>query len=400
METIENGGVLSAAGFRAGAARAGIKSVAGEADVALIVADGPASAAGVFTTNKFAAAAVQWNRGVLPRPDARAVVVNSGNANACTGERGLADARACAKLAAELVGCRPEQVCLASTGIIGHALPMPKLTAGIRQAHAALREDEAAGRAAARAIMTTDTRPKTAAVRAEAAGAAFHVGGMAKGAGMIAPHMATLLAFVTTDAHVPPELLHNLLRGATDLTLNRVTVDGDASTNDTVLALAGGASGAKVGQDGPTRKAFAEALGAVLGSLARQIAADGEGASRMIEVCVSGANDDEEAEAAARAVAESPLVKCAVYGGDPNWGRIVCALGYSRADVRPAETSVRIGEVLVFRNGEPTGRDAKHQMTGPEVQLAIQLGSGPGRATVWTCDLTEEYVRINAEYPT
>ncbi|KPK65671.1 MAG: hypothetical protein AMK73_02275 [Planctomycetes bacterium SM23_32] len=400
MEIIENGGLLAAAGFRAGSARAGIKKAEGEPDVALIVADGPASAAGVFTQNRFAAAAVRWNRALLPADDVRAVLVNSGNANACTGERGEADARASAELTARLVGCRPEQVCVASTGIIGHFLPMDKLTAGIRAAHAALAADAAAARRAERAIMTTDTRPKSAAVRHRVAGAPFHVGGMAKGSGMIAPHMATMLAFVTTDAQVAPELLTGLLRDATDLTLNRVTVDGDASTNDTVLALAGGASGVHIGKGGSSREAFAEALHAVLASLARQIAADGEGATRLIEVRVEGAANDDDAETAARAVAESLLFKCAVYGGDPNWGRIVCALGYSGADVRPGQTTVHIGEACVLKEGVPTGVDAAAAMQGKEITVAVSLGPGPGQAAVWTCDLTEAYVRINAHYST
>ncbi|MHC4787580.1 MAG: bifunctional glutamate N-acetyltransferase/amino-acid acetyltransferase ArgJ [Planctomycetota bacterium] len=408
METIPDGGILSARGFRVGSARCGIKSVnrssgAGdgdEPDVALIVSEGPASAAGVFTTNRFAAPAVAWNRQNLPAADVRAVVVNSGNANACTGEQGAADVRSCAELAAELVGSRPTAVCVASTGIIGHPLPMGKLLDGIRQAHGNLSDTPEVARAAERAIMTTDTRPKAAAVRAEVRGAPFHVGGMAKGAGMIAPHMATMLAFITTDAALSPPALQEAVRAAAEQTFNRITIDGDSSTNDTVLVLAGGRSEARVeaAEGGASR--FREALHAVMESLARQIVADGEGATTLVTVEVRGAADDAEAATAARAVAESQLFKCALHGRDPNWGRIVCALGYSGAQVSPERTTVRIGKVPVFEGGKPTGRDATAEMAADQVAILIDLGAGTGSARFWTCDLSAEYVRINAEYPT
>lgn len=400
MEIIENGSILSAAGFRAGAARCGIKKADGQPDVALIVCDGPASGAGVFTTNSFAAAAVRWNRERLPADDVRAVVVNSGNANACTGERGERDVRRCAELVAELVECAPEQVCTASTGIIGHPLPMDRLEGGIREAHSRLsaRPDDA--RSAELAIMTTDTRPKAAAVRSAVGGEPFHVGGMAKGAGMIAPHMATMLAFVTTDARVPAADLREFTREAAEDTLNRISVDGDSSTNDTALVLASGRSGVPVACDGPGAEEFRQALHAVMDSLALQMVRDGEGATKLIEVAVSGAADAEAAHRVARAVAESQLVKCAAYGADPNWGRIVCAIGYSGAAVRPERTSVHIGPVCVFRQGMPTGQDATGPMQAESIRVRIDLGMGAARCTVRTCDLTEQYVRLNAEYPT
>jgi glutamate N-acetyltransferase/amino-acid N-acetyltransferase len=400
METIPDGGILSPGGFRAGAARCGVKSAEGEPDVALLVADGPASAAGVFTTNRFAAAPVLWNRQLLPSARMRAAVVNSGNANSCTGERGAADVRAEAETLAQLLGCAPEQVCVSSTGIIGHPLPMEKLLPGIRAAHGALSAQREAARAAARAIMTTDTRPKTAAVRSAIARVQFCVGGMAKGAGMIAPHMATMLAFVTTDAAVPPAVLQELLREAADLTFNRITVDGDSSTNDTILVLASGRSGARVTADGTGAPEFREALQAVLGDLALQVVRDGEGATKTIEVHVTGATTPADAEKVARAVAESQLVKCAICGGDPNWGRIVCAVGYSGAQVVPEHTAVQIGSVCVFDKGMPTGKDAAAEIQGDRVALRIELGLGAAEATIWTCDLTEEYVRINARYHT
>jgi len=400
MERIDGGSVVSPRGFLVGAARGGIKSVEGQPDVALIVSERPASAAGTFTTNKFAAAPVQWCRRILPSPDTRAVIASAGNANACTGDRGRADVRTTAQLVAELIGCRPEQVCVASTGIIGHPMPMDRLAAGVRLAHAALSDGPEAADLASRAIMTTDTRPKVSAVASAIEGKAFRIGGVAKGSGMIAPHMATLLVFLTTDAAVAPGTLARCLREATDRTLNRITVDGDTSTNDTAIALANGASGAVVPPDGAALHAFSDALETVLSDLSYRIVADGEGATRVIRVEVTGARDTQDAARAARAVAESQLLKCAVAGGDPNWGRIVCAIGYSGAEVMPEQASVHIGRVCVVANGTPTGLDASAEMQSPEVTIRAELACGEADAYVLTCDLTAEYVRINAEYHT
>ncbi len=400
MEPIPDGGLHCVAGIRLGAARCGIKTQSQQPDVALVVSKGPASAAGVFTRNAFAAAPVLWCRALLPTDNARAVVLNAGNANACTGPRGEQDVRDCAGLVAELLACEREQVLAASTGIIGHPLPMEKLTGGIREAAGGLATTPDAARRTELAILTTDTRPKACAVRSMMGGAAFHVAGMAKGAGMIAPHMATMLCVVATDAAVPAELLAGQVAEAADLTFNRVTVDGDTSTNDSVIVLATGACGAEVGGDEAGLPAFRAALQMVLADLARRVVRDGEGATKLLTVHARGAADNVAAEKAARAVAESQLVKCAVYGGDPNWGRIVCAVGYSGVPVRPGDVSVDIGPVRVFCDGQPTGRDAAAQMRGPDVKVTIGLGTGPGEATVQTCDLTEEYVRINAEYHT
>ncbi len=400
MEIIEGGSILSAKGFRAGWSRCGIKIAEGEPDVALILSDGPASAAGVFTTNRFAAAPVQWNRGILPAGDLRAVVVNSGNANSCTGRRGAEDARTTAELVAELVGCEVQQVAVASTGFIGRPLPMERLGKGVRAAHGALSSDAAAARGAERAIMTTDTRPKACAVRGEIAGRPFCIGGMTKGAGMIAPKMATMLAFLTTDARVPAATLQRLLKRTADLTFNRITVDGDTSTNDTVLLMAGGASGAVVEKGSAGEEAFEEALQFVMADLSRQIVRDGEGATRLIEVTVSGARSVQEAETAARAIANSLLLKCAIYGGDPNWGRILCAAGYSGAHLRPEGTTLSIGAVKVFENGLPTGADAADEVAGTEVAIHLELGAGDAQATVLSCDLSKRYVEINAHYHT
>ncbi|MFO8006102.1 MAG: bifunctional glutamate N-acetyltransferase/amino-acid acetyltransferase ArgJ [Candidatus Brocadiia bacterium] len=408
MEWVQEGSVTTPAGFRVGSARCGIKTTADQPDVALIVSDGPVAAAGTFTQNRFASPAVRWCRNRLPASEVRAIAVNAGIANACTGRQGERNVEETARLTAELVECRPEQVLVASTGQIGTQLPMARLREGIRKASAQLSASVEAGRAAERAIMTTDTHPKACAVRTTLNGAPFHVGGMAKGAGMISPHMATMLCFVTTDAAVPADMLQEALVAAVRPTLNRVTVDGDTSTNDTVLVLASGASGAAVGRDGSGLDTVAPALEAVLGQLAVMIASDGEGASKLLTVKVTGAASEQDAERAARAIAESPLVKCAVYGADPNWGRIVCALGYCGARLDTAATVVRIGDMAVFdasrTDGPGAGAEAMQQaeqhMQEPEVLIHADLGAGTAEATVLGCDLTEDYVRINAHYHT
>ena len=400
MDIVEGGSILTPRGFRAGSAACGIKTAPGAPDVALIVSDGPAAAAGVFTTNKFAAAPVLWDRSILPSDHVRAVVVNSGNANACTGDQGLADARETAAQVAELTGSAPEQVIVASTGIIGHPLPMDRLLAGVRAAHEALSSEPQAARRAERAIMTTDTRPKAFAVRGEIGGKPFCIGGMAKGAGMIAPHMATMLVFLTTDAHAPGGRIKEMLARAADLSFNRITVDGDSSTNDTVVMLAGGASGAVVPEEGVGREAFEAALLSMMRELSRQIVRDGEGATKLVEVTVTGARAEQEAEQCARAIAESLLVKCAVHGGDPNWGRIVCAAGYSGAQMDANRVRLDIGSVTVFEDGMPTGSDAAGEVAGPEVAIHLDLGVGQKEATVLTCDLSKQYIEINAEYHT
>jgi glutamate N-acetyltransferase/amino-acid N-acetyltransferase len=399
MEWLDGQGIAAAAEFRVGVARCGLKQAEGEPDVAVLTSDRPACAAGVFTTNRFAAAPVQWNRALLPSTGIRAVVMNAGNANSCTGSRGRQDVEAEARLAAELVPCEAQDVLVASTGIIGHLLPMERVRRGIRAAWAGLSRGPQADRRAARAIMTTDTREKMVAARVHAPGGAFCIGAMAKGAGMIAPDMATMLCFIATDARVPAGLLDRALRRAAGRTLNRITVDGDSSTNDTALVLANGASGVTV-DDGGYGGAFYDALEAVMASLASAIVRNGEGATKLVRVRVSGAVDEQDALRVARAVAESQLVKCAVHGGDPNWGRIICAAGYSGVAVDPDRTSVHIGDVCVLAEGSPTGAEACAAMAEDEVVLTIALGLGGAEAEVLSCDLTCEYVRINAEYHT
>jgi len=400
MEHVPNGSVLSPAGFMVGSSRCGIKRAAGEPDVALIVSNLAASGAGVFTTNRFAAAPVRWCRSILPAEGMLALVVNSGNANACTGERGERDVRSTARTVAKLLGCSARQVAVCSTGIIGRPLPMGSLLKGVEDAFGALSPETEAARMAERAIMTTDTRPKASAVRSQIDGKPFHVGGIAKGAGMIAPNMATMIAALTTDADVPADLLQRVLKECADATFNAILVDGDTSTNDSVIVLANGASRAAVQADGHGLEEFREALHRVMHSLAVQIVADGEGATKLIEVNVRLAATRQQAETVARAIAGSLLVKCAMHGGDANWGRIVCAAGYSGADVDPQKTSVAIGEVEVFARGTPTGADAAGELEGEEVKISVDLEAGQECATIWTCDLSEEYVAINAEYHT
>ncbi len=394
------GGVTAAAGFRAAGVRCGLRRPGDERpDLAVVAADGPCAAVGLFTKNRVQAAPVRVSREHLAAGTARAIVANAGCANACTGAAGVADARSMAAAVAEAVGCRPEEVLVASTGVIGTRLPLRSVLEGIAAACARLGPD---GSAAALAITTTDTRPKEAARRFSLGGRPVTVGGMAKGAGMIRPRLATMLAFLTTDAAVEPGALHRALARAVDRSFNMVTVDGDTSTNDTVLLLASGRAGAAPVEEGTDAyRLFCQALEEVCVELARAIARDGEGATRLLEVAVTGARSEEEARRAALAVAGSNLVKTAVAGSDPNWGRVVAALGYSGAAFDPDRVRVFLGPVKLVEAGCEAPFDeglARTLLAQPEVRLAVDLGAGWGRATAWGCDLTCEYVRINGSY--
>lgn len=385
------GGVCAPSGFMAAGVACGLKE-SGKPDLCVLHSEVVCAAAGVFTTNAFRAAPVVVSMEHLGEGRLRAVVANSGNANAWTGRRGLEDAREMAEAAAGELGITAREVAVASTGVIGCYLDMEKVKRGISQAAASLSR-EGAGQAA-EAIMTTDTFPKQWSLEADG----FRVGGMAKGAGMISPRLATMLAFLTTDALVEPGELSNLLRRVADRTFNRITVDGCTSTNDMVVIMASGLSGRRVrGEEleGP--------LLALCSRLARLIVEDGEGATRFVTIRVREAADDREAEAAARAVADSPLVKTALFGGDANWGRVVQALGASLPDLDAAGVEVRFGGLAVARGGEPLGVEEgalREVMSSPRVDLEIDLGRGGGEAEVWTCDLSYDYVRINAEYHT
>jgi glutamate N-acetyltransferase/amino-acid N-acetyltransferase len=399
MNVLVGGGVTSPRGFQAGAVAAGIKK-SGATDICIIWSDLPAAAAGVFTTNKVRAAPVQLSESRVRGGRARGVVVNAGNANACTADVGYADALEMARLTAEKLGAAPNEVLVASTGVIGVALPMDRVRSGI----ARIGLSPNGGNAAALAIMTTDTRPKECAVSFSIGATLVTIGGTCKGSGMIHPNMATLLAFITTDAAVDAPFLQTALRKAADASFNVVSVDGDTSTNDTLICLANGAAGNQSITAGtPEAVAFQSALTAVAVDLAKQIARDGEGATKLIEVSVDGARTTTDARKAARSVTASSLLKSAVYGSDPNWGRILCAVGYSGADVDPLKTDVRIGSVWLMRDGKilPFDRAAAvAEMAGPDVFVGVDLHLGSASATAWGCDLTEQYVEINGKYTT
>ncbi len=388
--------------FRASGVKAGIKPSGGD-DLAVLAASAPCAAAGTFTTNRVCAAPVKWCRGLLPAEDILAVVVNSGNANAATGEPGLANARQTAVHAAELLGCRPEQVLVASTGVIGHQLPMPKVKAGLAAAVASLSDQPEAFQAAARSVMTTDTRPKILSERRAIAGQDATLLGIAKGAAMIGPRMATMLAFLLTDAPVRSHDLRAILADAVDSSFNCLSVEGHASTNDTVLLLSS-AAGPAAPLSGSDLAEFASMVGSACETLARAIADDGEGSTHFITIDVEACRTTADARAIARCVAESALVKTAIHGADPNWGRIVSAAGYAGVDFREEELSLWINEVPVYREGSPAAFDeqtlsASIRSRRP-VDLRLTLGSGDASARFWTCDLTAEYVRLNADYTT
>ena len=387
-------------GFRAAGIHAGIKAKA--RDLALIVADEPASVAGVFTRSTVVGAPVEVSRARVRRGRARAVVVNSGCSNVAMGERGLRDAKTMARLAAKAIGCEEEQVLVASTGVIGEVLPVDRLLAVLPQLFDRVSANGWAD--AARAIMTTDTYPKAASRQVMLAGVPVTITGIAKGAGMIAPDMATMLAFLATDAALPPVLLQELLNEAVTRSFNAITIDGDTSTNDTALLFATGMAAhppVSTAED-PRLEDFRTCLGQVTAELAQMIVRDGEGATRFVTITVTGAETDEAARRLACTVANSPLVKTAIAGGDPNWGRIVAALGRAGERIDADALTIRIGGTLVAAHGGPVpGYDeapvAAH-MQGRAVDIAIDAGVGFGAATVWTCDLTHGYIDINADY--
>ena len=395
------GGITAPRGFRAGAVHAGIKPSPSALDLTVLAADGMATAAALFTTNLAQAAPVLVSQQHLDRTGgrARAVVVNSGCANACTGVQGFADARTMASETAAALGCAVEEVLVASTGVIGVALKMDRVVPGIRRAAAEMQPGH--GAQAARAIMTTDPFPKEHAVTVRTARGSFTIGGMAKGSGMIEPNMATMLGFLTTDAAVPAPLLRQALQLSARDTFNAITVDGECSTNDSLFALASGASGTAI--DEAAYPALVEGFLAVSRELAIGIVRGGEGATKVIAVTVSHARTIDEARQVARTIANSLLVKTAVHGADPNWGRIVAAAGRSGVRFDINRLTVHVGGTLLFENGLPHDESAPiagRHLKGTSVQIDVNLGSGDAAATIWTCDLSAEYVRINGEYRT
>jgi glutamate N-acetyltransferase/amino-acid N-acetyltransferase len=390
---------LAVPGFRAAGVSCGIKA-AGELDLALIASDRPATAAAVFTTSRFPGAPVVLSRRNLRNGSARAIVVNSGISNVATGERGVEHALRMSRAAARVIGARPTEISVASTGVIGRWLPIEQIEEGIEAAGKAL---SAKGfTRAARAILTTDTKPKLA----EHHSRDFSMLGLTKGAGMVQPNMATMLGYIVTDLAVEKDFLKGALQDAVDASFNRLTIDGETSTSDTVVVLANGAAGNRpVGSRSPKGRAFARALADVSAQLTEKLAWDGEGVTRLADVIVTGARKDADAEKIARSIANSVLVKTAIFGADPNWGRIVQAAGAAGVPLRPDQFSVRIAGVEVIRAGQPAGGDAmlkraERAARKKRIAIEVSLGKGSGRARVLTTDLTYEYVRINAEYTT
>lgn len=409
MEIVK-GGVTAPRGFFAAGVTCGIKKRG--KDLALLCSDRPALAVGTLTQNRVRASSVLWAQALLRRGQARAIVVNSGNANCCTGRRGTQATREMAREAARLLGVRPVEVFVASTGVIGRPLPMDRVRQGIRRAAQAL--SPRGSLSAAEAIMTTDMHPKEFAVRFRAGGIPVTVGGIAKGSGMIAPRMAppssrgggaaTMLAFLTTDAQAGRALLRGLLREAVEESFNAITVDGEMSTNDMALLLANGAAGAPPIRPGSgAARDLERAVQAVCRHLAREIVRDGEGVTRMMTVKVTGARTREEAQRVARRVADSALVKTMVAGRDPNWGRVAAAAGASGVPLDPGRLTIRFGRTVVFRRGEPAcaARQALlEEADRPEVRIGVDLGSGRAEGEILSGDLTEGYIRINAKYTT
>ena len=385
-------------GFTAGVASAGVKDgTPRRTDVALIASDRDCAAAGVFTTNEVIAAPCVVTRKHLEHGRLRGIVVNSGNANACTGEEGERNAIAMAKAAADKIGCDPHEVAVASTGVIGVPLPIDRIAAAV--SGMVLRAGE--WNEVAQAIMTTDTRPKLQSVKVPLSAGVVHLRGVAKGAGMIHPNMATLLAFVLTDAEVAADELQEMLEDAADASFNLISVDGDTSTNDTLLILANGASG--VAPRGDDLKKFGAAVRGLCETLAREVLADGEGVTKVFEVRVSGAASAEDARRAARTITTSNLVKTAIHGADPNWGRILAAAGRSGAKVDQTKASVHIADVAVFVHGSPRAFDndaVRRVFEQRDITIGVDLGVGSENAHAWGTDLSAEYVRVNAEYTT
>ncbi len=402
IDFVDGGTVTSPLGFRAGATYAGLKTFAEDKlDLAILLSESPCATAGVFTTSTVKSPTVTVDRQRLAQGiPMRVLIVNAGIANTCVGEQGFIDAEEMTSLAAQKTGTAPEQVLVCSTGVIGVELPMSLIRSGVEQ----IELTGNGGADMARAIMTTDTRPKEVAVSFEVGGRQVFLGGIAKGSGMIHPNMATMLSFLTTDAAVEREFLQAALSQVADETYNMLTVDGDSSTNDTVLLMANGAArNTEITDASPDADTFMAALRQVCTYLTQELARDGEGASHLIVVEVARATDITDARNAARTIASSSLVKSAVFGTDPNWGRVLAALGRSRAAVEEDKIDLFINGVCIMEAGKPIPfhRDAVvAQMRRPEVTFRLQLNLGSGEATAWGCDLTEEYVIINSAYTT
>lgn len=394
-------GVTFAKGFTAAGVKAGIKK-SGNLDVAVIYTKTQAVVAGTFTQNKVAAAPVYVSKEVVATGTAHAIVANAGCANACTGQQGLDDAHKMAQIAADELGVNADDVIVGSTGVIGVNLPMDKLEAGIKDAVANLSADGSDN--AGRAIITTDTHSKSVTCEFELSGKTVRMGAIAKGSGMIRPNMATMLCYITTDIAIDQALLQKAVSGCVEKSFNMISVDGDMSTNDMVIVLANGeANNEKITAENADYQIFFDKLMMLCTELAKQIAADGEGASKFLTINVKGAKSFADAKTVGMAIANSPLVKTAFFGEDPNWGRVICAVGYSGADMVPEKTVVKFGGITIFANGTGATYDEKaltHVMKEKDIVIDIELNMGQEDATVWSCDLSYEYVKINGEYHT
>lgn len=408
METISAGSIVAPKGFLAGTTYCGIKTIKDSLDLGIIFSECPATGAALFTTNQICAAPVKLSRKTVQKGWVRAFVINSGNANACTGEQGYKDAGDMIQLTAQCLKIPDDQVLVASTGIIGRPLPMDKVTSGIKAAASAMGNTPAHGNAMARAIMTTDTRQKDIAVRLKIQNKDVTIGGITKGAGMIAPNLATMLCFITTDISMPASLLNECLKKSVETSFNRITIDGHTSTNDTIAIIANGASGVNIasdkgGTDQSALQIFQQGLDYVTGYLAKAIVKDGEGATKFIRIDVVGARSRSDATRIAKSIADSPLVKTAINGEDPNWGRIVSAAGYAGVELDESKTNLYINDILIFTKGMPAQCDLNTlstSMKDQDIRIRLELGLGNFTDTVWTCDLSHEYVTINAEYHT
>ena len=397
----DNQGVTYAKGFKAAGVKAGIKK-SGNLDVAVIYTETEAAIAGTFTQNKVAAAPVYVSKETVATKTAHAIVANAGCANACTGQQGMNDAYKTREIAAAALGIKADDVIVGSTGVIGVTLPMDKLEAGIKDAVANLSETGSID--AANAIITTDTHSKSMTVKFDIDGTEVHMGAIAKGSGMIRPNMATMLCYITTDLNIEQPLLQKALSACVEKSFNMISVDGDMSTNDTVVVLANGLAGnTKITEENAAYELFCTNLMALCTELAKEIAADGEGASKFLTINVKGAKSFADAKTVGMAVANSPLVKTAFFGEDPNWGRVICAVGYSGADMVPEKTVVKFGGITIFDCGVGATYDSEalvQVMRQKDIVIDIELNMGDADATVWTCDLSYEYVKINGEYHT
>ncbi|MCR5175343.1 MAG: bifunctional glutamate N-acetyltransferase/amino-acid acetyltransferase ArgJ [Anaerovibrio sp.] len=400
-EKSRKAGITFPKGFKAAGVKAGIKK-SGNLDVALIYTEKEAAVAGVFTKNEVAAAPVLVDREYIKNGKAHAIVANAGCANACTGELGLKNAKEMAKLAAAELGCQPEDVLVSSTGIIGVNLPMDKMAAGIKAAAAELSVDGSMN--AGEAIITTDTYSKACSLAVTIGGKEVRFGAIAKGSGMIQPDMATMLCYISTDANISSQLLQKALSDIVEISFNMISVDGDMSTNDTVFVLANGEAGNPEIKEGTKDyEIFYDTLKTICQELSKKIAADGEGATKFLTINVTGTKSFEDAKAIAMCIAKSPLVKTAFFGEDPNWGRVICAVGYAGVPMVPEKTVIKFGGIPVYANGlgaEFEEADLRAVMEKPDIVIDVEMGQGDAGATVWSCDLSYEYVKINGEYHT